>query len=325
MSSASEMEELLIRSFQGRIDGAEHERLRAWRASSEENELRYRELSAVWRMTALPEVPVEAPPTAAAVLAAAERRRAGSVQTFWYRVVAAAALVAAVLVGGAFTFALTRGSQVGTGPYGEIVTGAGERATVNLWDGTAVRLGPQSKLRMEREGEAPVAWVEGLAFFGVQPDSTRNFTIRTPHGEVTALGTRFEVSTEGDELRVLVVEGTVRVTSAGVSLELGEGLMSRSAADAPPVVSRIEDAHRLLDWMGQMLVFRETQLARAIEEIEYRYGVEVELEDPALAELTVTATFTDQPVEHVILVMCQVLGAECVAGEGEFRIQGRPS
>lgn len=319
------MEELLIRSFQGRIEASEHEVLRAWRARSDENERRYRELSAVWRMTAVPEGQVESPPSASAVLAVAERRRARSARVFWTRSVAAAAAVVAVIAGSAIAIEMTRGGEASVAPYGEIATGEGERATVSLSDGTAVRLGPHTKLRMEREGEEPVAWVEGLAFFGVQPDSTRNFTIRTAHGEVTALGTRFEVRTDGDELRVLVIEGTVRVTSAGVSLELGEGLMSRSAANSPPTISRIDDAHRMLDWMGPMLVFRETRLERAIEEIEYRYGVEVELEDPALAELTVTATFTDQPVESVMLVMCQVLGAECASGEGEFRIQGRPS
>jgi ferric-dicitrate binding protein FerR (iron transport regulator) len=193
----------------------------------------------------------------------------------------------------------------------EITTGPGELTTVTLSDGTAVRMGPSSHLRLSQEGDDWVATLEGRAFFGVVPDASRTFTVRTRYGEAIAIGTRFEVSTGEEEFRVVVVEGHVRVSAADAAVDLEEGLMSLSAAGLAPVTSRVEDMAGVLDWMGQSLLFRETPLGKAIGEIERVYGVEILLDDPALADLTVTATFTGQGLESVISVVCGIIGAEC--------------
>lgn len=207
--------------------------------------------------------------------------------------------------------------------YNEVTTGAGERATVTFSDNTAVRLGPGSTLRLLEGGEHPVVWLEGRAFFGVEPDPSRTFTVRTRYGDAIALGTRFEVRTDEKEFRVLVVQGNVRISSSGRSVELGEGLMSRNAQGAPPTTSSVEDVDAQLDWIGQTLVFRATPLSRVISEIEHRYGVTVELESEALSDLTVTASFTDQPVESVLIVVCEIVAAECTAEDGRFLIGDR--
>ncbi len=206
-------------------------------------------------------------------------------------------------------------------PYAEVTTGADERTTIELRDGTAIRLGPSSTLRVLDDGDEPVVWLEGRAFFGVRPDSLRNFTVQTANGAATALGTRFEVVTDRDELRVLVVEGNVRVTAGDVAVEVGEGLVTRSTSGAPPATERAENIEEMLAWMGAALLFRDTRLDRALAEIEYRYGVRVRLENPRLADAPVTATFTDQPIAAVMMVMCEVIGAECAAEDGGFRMR----
>jgi transmembrane sensor len=166
-------------------------------------------------------------------------------------------------------------------------------------------------------------WLEGRAFFGVEPDPSRTFTVRTQYGDAIALGTRFEVRTDEEEFRVLVVQGNVRVSSSGRSVELGEGLVSRTAQGAPPATSSVEDVDAELNWIGQTLVFRATPLSRVISEIEHRYGVTVELEVDGMRDLTVTAAFTDQPVESVLFVVCEIVGAGCTVEDGRFRIGDR--
>jgi transmembrane sensor len=197
-------------------------------------------------------------------------------------------------------------------PFSEIVTGSGEMATFTLTDGTAIRVGPHSTLRMSIENGNPIVWLDGRAFFGVQPDSTRNFTVRTAHGEAIALGTRFEVRSDEESFRVLVVEGNVRVSTAGAAIELADGLMSESTGGEPPSTSRVRDVDQMLDWMGPTLMFRNTPLHRAIGEIEARYDVEVELETISLGDITVTATFTDEQPGPVVSVLCEMIGAECL-------------
>ena len=188
----------------------------------------------------------------------------------------------------------------------------------------AIRVGPRSTLRFTQEGTEPVVWLDGQAFFGVQSDSTRRFIVRTEHGEAVALGTRFEVQSEDEEFRVLVVEGSVRVSAAGAAVELSEGLMSESRDGAPPSTTRVEDVHERLAWLGTTLMFRNTPLGRAIAEIEDRYQVEVVLDATQLEDLTVTATFTEQEAEQVVFVICEMIGARCaVDGDGTFHIADR--
>jgi ferric-dicitrate binding protein FerR (iron transport regulator) len=121
-----------------------------------------------------------------------------------------------------------------------------------------------------------------------------------------------------------VVDGKVSVSAGGAAAELGAGEMSRSPGGAPPSTSKVEDAFALLDWMGSTLVFQRTPLNRAIREIERRYGVAVVLEDPKLGELAVTATFTDQVLEEVVLVLCEIIGGRCSVEQDRVRISKGP-
>ena len=63
--------------------------------------------------------------------------------------------------------------------------------------------------------------------------------------------------------------------------------------------------------MRGVLVLQATQLAQVAREVSQRYDVRVQLADPALAERTVTAWFTEEEVEEVLTVICRVVDAHC--------------
>jgi len=205
----------------------------------------------------------------------------------------------------------------------EIVTGAGEMMTIALADGSTIRLGPRSILRLSQEGSNPVAWLDGRAFFAVRADTDRSFLVRTPTGEALVLGTRFEVRSEEDEFRVLVVDGSVNVTVGAVTAALGEGEMSRSLGGSPLSTQHIEDPFDHLEWMGNSLVFQSTSLDQAIREIQGRFGLEVVLAVPELRDLTVTATFQQETPGEVIKVLCEIVGVRCAEVEGGFVMGGQ--
>ena len=233
--------------------------------------------------------------------------------------------MAASLAGLAFVLGGDRGEDVAPALLqGEITTGAGELTTVTLADGTGIRIGPSSRLRLRTEGGTVVAELEGRAFFAVRTDSARAFVVKTAAGDAIVRGTRFEVRSEREEFRVLVVEGRVRVATADSSVELGEARLGRLAPDSGLAASRVEDVYAHLAWMGNALVFQNTPLPRALDEIERRLGVDVVLEDAELEDVTVTATFTDQTVDEVILVLCGMLGAECLI-DGRRAVIAAPS
>jgi len=340
------MEEIIIRSLQNRATAEEEARLHAWRAYASDNDREYRSIADLWRLveTARPAAPSERVVPIERVIARAEPGIAPSQspgndgpvskRALQYdpgsgrghirrsRLVAyglLAASISAVCFGlGAVAF--RNADDGGYTNVEEFVTSSDAGALVTLSDGTAVRLAPNSNLRVIDRGENPVVRLQGRAYFGVVPDSTRTFTVQTAYGEAVALGTRFEVQAENDAFRVVVAQGNVRVSSAGSSVEIARGMMSSAGAGEPLSTLAVEDVDSLMGWMGRTLVFRATSLTQVIEEIEHRFGVPIVLEDPALGDLEITASFAEQPLEDVIHVVCRIVGAGCALGETGYRI-----
>jgi transmembrane sensor len=355
------MDAVIVRVLKGLALPEERLRLDEWRTRHPENEQHYREVCAVWALAG--EVPlapsaqiISRAPDLDVILARAAAfdrapawdsgiehqpspvadsvtLRPAGVQPAsaprpprhrrWGARLAMAAGIAAVAFGLGVGVNVLRSPT--SGEVSEVSTGADEMTTVTLPGGTVARLGPNSTLRFPAvdEGSDRSVWLEGRAFFGVQPNPSRTFTVNTPFGEAVALGTRFEVRTGDDEFRVLVVQGLVRVSSAGAAVEIGPGGMASSASGSPPSAITVSDPEDELTWMGRTLVFRATPLSAAVAEIERRYGVDVEIAGPTLASMEVTATFSGQPLDGVVLVLCQVLNARCEMGGGQVRFEPR--
>lgn len=337
------MDELIIRSLQDETTWEEEDQLRVWRLTHTDNEHRYQALRKLWALAQIaapegdediPDIDVlidraEADPqtaelTPAHPIGSAEPptlpgRRARSA---WLRRSVIGAL-AASLAGAGFGIGTLSDRNVkpaGMLSEGEIVTGSGEMTTVTLADGSSIRLGPQSRLRLSESETRRVARLEGRAFFGVQADSARPFTVVTEQSEANVLGTRFEVRTDEEEFRVLVVEGTVSVSADGEEASVSDGQMSRAARGRGLSTDTVADVYRHLDWIGDAMVFQATPLRRAVNEIEERYGVDITIQDPALADLRVTATFTGRSIDQVVFVLCQIVNTTCAVDEGRIRI-----
>ncbi len=337
------IEDLIIRQLQGRTTVAEDNAIGEWLRGSSANETHYSRTARLWSLVAeaspIPDgavaVPVEEVIARAENIELAETRHWDPERCFaypttssdslfpsrWIPTFAMGAVAASVLyLLVAFGLPGVPGGQAAEDTFQTISTTSDAGVTLTLYDGTAVRLAPSSELRVVQTGMSPIVELRGRAYFGVVPDSTRTFVVRTPFGDATALGTRFEVRTDSDELEVLVVQGSVRVATAGGAVELGQGMMSRTVGGGQHLAAGLADMHSRLEWLGQTLVFRATPLTEVIDEIESRYDVEVELATATLGELEVTAVFTERPVEDVIYVVCSIVGARCVQEEGKFRI-----
>lgn len=349
------MDHLIIRTLQGQATVEEIGQLHEWRALSPENERRCRVIEELWAVTDAASAAVRITrldhevPDPAMLVARAEEREQHVVTAVtdpfqpvttsgqsvlalrrlrtWARPAKIAALAAGFAAIGFGLARLTVGSSADSSMLAEseIRTGAGEMTTVTLADGTSIRVGPRTYLRLAERGQDRVAWLDGRAFFGVEADPSRTFTVETPYGEAVVHGTRFEVRSEDEEFRVLVVDGRVQVTAGGSETDLREGQMSTSPAGAPPSTSSVEDVYALLDWMGNSLVFQRTPLRRALQEIERRYGADVTLESSGLADLAVTATFTDQSLEDVMLVLCGIIEGRCSVDGSRVRIAANAS
>ena len=310
------MKDLIAKVLSGEASDIEQQQLQRWRRESPENETTFKEMEHVWRLSALQtnDEYVSPPPPIAEILAEAELRRSNAVPIQsrskthtrilrWAPVAAAAVLILSLGV-----LSLRRS------PDGVFETGSNQTSTVALTDGSVVRLGPESRLVVWSSDQRSVSLL-GTAFFAVASDSSSPFTIRTDAGTAEVLGTRFELRSSPDSLRLVVVEGRVALEAEGSRVEVGMGTMSRIVNGSTPTFPRAANVWDLLDWSDGLLIFQATPLDRVMEEVSTYFGVSVSLPDSALAARTVTAWFEDEALEDVVGTVCQVVGATCTVGE----------
>jgi len=324
----------LFRSLKGRTGPDEEASVQAWIDESPEHERQYRELADVLDAAALSRKLSESTPPSplkliheAETMARAQRTSARSRRPWWrqglgswprWSVAAAAVLVLSLALGRAMT------DPVATTPHfeaEEFATGVADAATVTLRDGTVVRLGPQSRLRV-LAGEGRSVALRGRALFSVAKDPERPFRIDTDGGSVEVLGTRFELETRDEELRVAVLEGQVALSARDRRTEVSAGEMRQVVKGLTMPAVPIPDDFDIVEWAGNFLAFRDTPIREAAREITRLYGVEIVVPDTYLAGHTITAWFADEPLEQVLRVFCMVAQARCVTDEdGSVKVE----
>ncbi len=318
------IEELIIRSAHVELKENDRNRLERWRCISPGNEARYREVVDIARLARAAQPSVQStPPTARSLIRAAIRlnwrdrtiiasRRRSVKNVLVGLSVAASILVMALLAPNRRAVDLAVLNSLES----EYITGAGATRSVFLPDGSEILLGPSSVLRVSLAGVNPQLWLEGRAFFAIAKRDDRVVVVTTPAGRVAVLGTRFDVQTQADELKVVVLEGRVAVSSGIEEVEVRTGEMSLITSGTIELPVVLDDPLSEIEWMGQAMFFQTTLLVDAVREIEGRYGVEIHLLSPELGNRTVTASFDGQPFEEVMTIICGVVRAVCTLSDG---------
>lgn len=307
------MDELIFRSFKGRLTPDEERALIAWRNSSPDHEAHYRELGVLAELTSRAERAMQVGPIPAldqllrsvSPAPPAPRPRRASHKLVFVAGIGLAA--AALLVAGILS---RSGDSWSSFVPEQIVTAATETATVTFPDGTVVRLAPDSRLRVT-PGTSRDVTLDGRAFFDVAKADGRRFRVRTGAGDAVVLGTRFEVQTTQQSAQVLVLEGRVALGGGGERVEVGAGEVSRLVRGTASRPERVVDASSLVHWIGRFLVFRAIPLGQALGEIQRQYKATIELRDSALAGTTITGWYADKSFEEVMQIVCSVVDRQC--------------
>jgi transmembrane sensor len=180
-------------------------------------------------------------------------------------------------------------------------TGIGERSLLVLPDGSRVTLNTASTVRTDYSGrERRVTLVRGQAFFDVAKDPSRPFVVVAGLREVIAVGTAFDVRLTGQQVKVTLVEGKVRVVavprdiaaSAGavspINLEAGSMLTARN--DGVDHVDHLDTA-RATSWRTGKLVFDGERLADVVGEMNRYSREQLVIGDQALEDRKVSGVF----------------------------------
>ena len=133
--------------------------------------------------------------------------------------------------------------------------------------------------------------LSGEAYFKVAKGQT--FTVETPSGSVTVLGTQFNVLQRDGVFIVSCYEGLVRVEHRGTAHELPAGKGYRMVNGD---MELFEVTTTRPFWTADESTFRSMPLSFVLEEFERQYDLEVEIRDVDTRELF-TGTFSNTNLE----------------------------
>lgn len=167
-------------------------------------------------------------------------------------------------------------------------TEVGERATVNLPDGSVATLDTGSEIQVAYSArERGVRLLRGQALFDVAKHRPQPFRVYAAGRRITAVGTRFDVRIdEGGRLRLTLVEGRVRVDRTGEpfapalspAILVSAGEMLEAQADTTTV--RPADPGPETSWENGLLTFQDEPLAQAVAEMNRYSATPVRLQGP---------------------------------------------
>jgi transmembrane sensor len=278
----------------------EREKLDAWLSESDNHAAAYWRLKAAFdrtdRLAALRRPMMDRRPQQAAP------------RKPWMMFAAAAALVLLAVGAGVWGYR-------SLAPDGRtFATPVGGHMTVRLADGSVIELNTYTVLNTDfTKGKRAVRLVKGEAYFQIEHNAARPFTVTVGNHRIVDLGTKFFVRTSSKQLDVALVEGRARLENVGASAHTRPTVLlpgDFAVATATSIGVSHKEVHELADdlaWRSGMLVFHNARLADAAAEFN-RYGdVKLVISDTA-SRLTINGAFPTNGAEDFAGVAHEIFG-----------------
>jgi len=193
----------------------------------------------------------------------------------------------------------------------DVVTTAGQQATLTLKDGTSVRLAPASRLRVasgfDRRRDVDLigeAWFDVAAAHGIP------FVVHTGRVTTTVLGTVFTVrARDAGRVDVHVDNGRVRTTNARSSVVVDAGATVR-VTDSTAVLVASPDPRQYTDWERGQLVFNGISVSDVLATVGQWYGYRFTLTDSTLANQPISVRFKIADPAEMMMLLKDVLDVD---------------
>ncbi|MGD8782015.1 MAG: FecR domain-containing protein [Ignavibacteria bacterium] len=182
-------------------------------------------------------------------------------------------------------------------------TRRGEKAEINLPDGSKVFLNSSSKLTYYDDFNATQRFVrlEGEAFFDIAPDKEKIFFVSTKSNSVRVVGTKFNVYERYNEFVVAVAEGKVTaIQKGGKSIDLEKNQIAEMRDNKELTKLTNIDINQFLDWRNNRLSFRNEPLEKVMKEIEITFNVNTFFEEESLRKRSLTGSFDAKSLDEIL-------------------------
>lgn len=173
-------------------------------------------------------------------------------------------------------------------------TAAGEVRDVRLADGTTVTMNGATRISARiGEHRRDIALETGEALFDVRHDESRPFTVAAGPGQVTVLGTRFDVALNDDRVDLAVERGLVRFEAdgAGSSPMLVRAAQRSTLADGVIASPGALGAGAGTDWRGGWLQVSDMPLEQLVPRLQRWTSLRIVVADEMLLDKRVAGRF----------------------------------
>lgn len=188
-----------------------------------------------------------------------------------------------------------------------IQSGESEASTIELPDGSIVRLNAKSTLSYQRDFGCSNRKVtlSGEGYFQVKRNEDKPFIVSIGSMNVLVLGTTFNVYAykEKDFIEMSLIKGRVRVVTQNETINVnpnekvtyhkltGELKLKRTS-------NNLETA-----WLKKEIIFRHEMLVDVFEKLERRYGVTFTIDNKKLLEDRYTGTFINENIKTILDIL----------------------
>jgi len=278
---------------------AHQEELEAWVAQSLAHRVAFLRMDLAWQRA-----------ERVAALRAPMRPIPGASQRspkMWWRIVIALGLIAVL--------GASVGKYLETSHVQLIETPKGGQEKITLADGSQIELNTNTALKVNFSArERSVELVRGEAYFEIQHDAARPFSVVVGDRRIVDLGTKFVVRLAPDQIKVSLVEGIAsleRINSNATqrSVILSPGDVALAMADTTQVLKVA--AHDLADslaWRRGSVVFHYQRLDRAVAELNRYGGPQLVIADADSAKLLISGTFLTNKPEDFVGIAHEIFG-----------------
>lgn len=236
-----------------------------------------------------------------------------------FRRIAAAALVIIVLgYGSLFTYNKLRFEKV---------VAMAEVTVVSLPDGSEVSLYPGSVIKYPKKFKNNIRPVElnGEAFFDVERDTLKTFSVSSGIMSVEVLGTAFNVEAfkKTDVFKVVVEEGKVAVLNNKAEenkqvLVAGEKVMFN--LNTKTLTKTVNADRNFNSWRTNNLIFDNSKLHDVAATLSKVFLIEIEVEPSAVME-NITVTFNNRSLDYIFNTIEATLDVNIDLEDGRYIIR----
>ncbi len=225
-------------------------------------------------------------------------RRTPQIKNSFARIAAALTLISACSLGGYLYLSQPRETLY--------ATAIGGHETVPLSDGTQIELNTDTRIRVsETKARRIVRLEKGEAFFDVKHNAARPFIVYAADHRIVDIGTQFRVHQQGGTVRVAMLEGSAEISKdtwrKSPAKLLLPGDMAVATAQTVAVTKHpLKELESDLSWRKGTLHFRHSTLAQVVAELNRYNSQQLQIDDPKVAALRISATISTTNLDGFI-------------------------